>query len=139
MSDRIHQITSAILRDESPDGLVLAIREALEAERADGRREGYGNCLRDGYEARALAEHSGELDQFAPPLNADGHHPEGDYDLWHLAVYLAAGRERDFVKLLNGEGVEVYRMWPLRDQAQAQAAMDECEASLSTGKDGGDE
>lgn len=69
-------------------------------------------------------------------------HPGGDYDLWHLAVYVPAGREHLLVKLLNDTGIEVYRMWPVRDQQQAKAAMDELEASLlaeSGRKDGTDE
>lgn len=132
MSDRIHQVTSAILRDEDPENLILAIREALRAERDDGHREGYSDCLRDRWEARRIAEHRGELDMFAPPLDAEGRHPEGDYDLWHLATYIPAGREREFAKLLSDDGIEVYRMWPVESLEQVKAAMDECEASLRT-------
>lgn len=74
-----------------------------------------------------------------PPLDEHGHHPVGDYDMWHLAAHIPAGRERALADLLGDQGIEVYRMWPVRDQHQARAAMDEFEASLSTGKDGSDD
>lgn len=133
MSDRIHDIVTAICDDgEDPASVVMVIREALEAERADGRREGYMLHSRDGFEARRIAERRGELDQYAPPLDENRHHPEGDYDLWHLAAYIPQGREKQFVRLLNDQGVEVYRMWPVDKPEHMRAAMDELEESLRT-------
>lgn len=76
MSDRIHQIASAVrehLRDgQDPANLILAIRQALRAERDDGHQEGYGDCLRDRWEADSLAEaRDGGEDSFGT-LDRDG-------------------------------------------------------------------
>jgi len=72
----------------------------------------------------------------APPLDEHGHHPAGDYDMWHTALYVPDGRQGKVLELLAANGIEVYRMWPVEDGKQHRTAFDECEASLRTGKDG---
>lgn len=133
MGDRIHQITEVIRKDGDPANTVYVIRRELRAEHADGYEAGYADCLRDQHEARMLAD-----GVIGPPLDEYGHHPEGDYNLWHMAVYIPDSRDGKVLELLSGNGVEVYRAWPAESQQQMRAAMDECEASLMAGKDGGD-
>jgi len=72
----------------------------------------------------------------APPLDGHGHHPEGDYGMWHTALYVPDGRQGKVLELLAANGIEVYRMWPVEDGKQHRAAFDECESSLKAGKDG---
>lgn len=67
-----------------------------------------------------------------PPLDDDGRHPDGDYDLWQTALYLPSGAERKAAELLARNGIEVYRMWPVESAEQHRAATDELEASLRT-------
>lgn len=57
----------------------------------------------------------------APPLDEHGHFPDGagDYDIWHLAAWIPAGREADVAVLLAAQGIEVYRMWPVREPRTA--------------------
>lgn len=53
--------------------------------------------------------------RFGPPLEYGAR--RGDYDgqsLWHIAAYLPDGREAEVLKLLNDNGIEVYRAWPVR-------------------------
>jgi hypothetical protein len=55
----------------------------------------------------------GQSPPIGPPLDEHGHFPPGgDYDLWHLAAWIPAGREAAVAELLAGQGIEVYRMWP---------------------------
>jgi len=53
----------------------------------------------------------------APPLDEHGHFPAGGghYDMWHMAAWIPHGRETDVAVLLAGQGIEVYRMWPVSE------------------------
>lgn len=53
----------------------------------------------------------------APPLDEHGRFPDGagDYDLWHVAAWIPRGSEADVAVLLAGQGIEVYRMWLVRE------------------------
>lgn len=56
----------------------------------------------------------------APPLDEHGHFPaSGHYHLWHIAAWIPAGREADVAALLAGQGIEVYRMWPVSEPRAA--------------------
>lgn len=134
MSDRIHQITRAVRCDlfgdqPDPSSVVIAIRDTLKAEFDEGHRAGYGACLRDAYEIQALADKI-TTHPIGPPLDADGR-SEAECSLHHCAVYIPEGRTAAVVKLLNDNGVGVYRMWPVENPQQMSAAMDELHASLN--------
>jgi hypothetical protein len=130
---RIAAIIRAFQQDE-PGGLEvrLAIRRMLKAEHDEGWNAGYGEGVHDQWEANRC-EREREGGTIGPPLEQDGHHPEGDYDLWHLAVYIPAipcGSEEAVAELLAANGIETYRMWPVENGAQMKAAMDEFTESL---------
>jgi hypothetical protein len=113
-------------------GSRAAVRRVLAAERKEGWDEGYREGAWDAGEAYRL-EREREGGTIGPPLEQDGHHPEGDYDLWHLAVYIPAipcGSEEAVAELLAANGIETYRMWPVENGAQMKAAMDEFTESL---------
>lgn len=118
----------------------MVVREALAAERREGFESGYSEGIGDACDAHRSERERQKDNAIGPPLDEDGHHPEGDYDLWHLAVYIPAvpcGSEAAVEELLAGQGIQVYRMWPVEDTKQMKAAMDEFEASLKA-EDGND-
>lgn len=137
--DRIRAIAGVIREDGDPVNTVYVIRRELRAEHADGYEAGYADCLRDQHEAAMLAD-----GVIGPPLDEYGRHPEGEYNLWHMVVYVPDSRDGKVLGLLAANGIEVYRAWPVETGQQHKAAMDECEASLRTpgipgGKDGTDD
>jgi hypothetical protein len=113
----------------------ITVRQVLARERDEGFQSGYSEGRHDQREAYRCSEKT-----IGPPLDEDDRHPEGDYDLWHMAVYIPAipcGSEEAVAELLAANGIETYRMWPVENPKQMKAAMDEFEGSLKA-KDGTD-
>jgi len=73
-----------------------------------------------------LGRRARQPEPIGPPLDGDGHFPagSGDYRMWHIAAWLPDGREADVTALLADQGVEVYRMWPVRPRPPAETERD---------------
>jgi hypothetical protein len=138
--DSIRKIIADI--DDDPSSVVYVVRRELERAFREGYERGYAERTADQWHIDRLGQkRAAEDTAIGPPLDEYGHHPEGDYVLWHMAVYIPSipcGSEGKVVELLNADGIEVYRMWPVESVEQVRAAMDECEESLKAGKDGTD-
>jgi hypothetical protein len=135
--DALRKIINDI--DDDPDEVVYVVRRELERAYREGRELGYAERMADQWHIDRLRQkRAAEDTAIGPPLDENGHHPEGDYDLWHLAVYIPDRRDSDLAGLLAANGIEVYRMWPVEDYQQHKAAWDEMNESLKAGKDGTD-
>jgi hypothetical protein len=127
--DALRKIINDI--DDDPGEVVYVVRRELERAYREGRELGYAERMADQWHIdRLRTAREGHGDAIGPPLDEHGHHPEGDYGLWHLAVYVPQDCAGDVTELLASNGIETYRMWPVESVPQMKAAMAEFEASL---------